>query len=44
MHGLCAALTKGNTISLVSLSVIDEEGVFSLKGFELEPFPELNLD
>ncbi|MGO9566348.1 MAG: tetratricopeptide repeat protein [Desulfomonilaceae bacterium] len=26
------------------LSVIDEEGVFSLKGFELEPFPELNID
>jgi hypothetical protein len=26
------------------LSVIDEEGVFSLKGFELEPFPQLNLD
>jgi hypothetical protein len=23
------------------LSVIDEEGVFSLKGFELEPIPEL---
>jgi len=26
------------------LSVIDEEGLFSLKGFELEPFPRLNLD